>query len=536
MSFPARRFHGCRFALACVAALLVAPAAHFVAPVAHLVAPAAQAQTITFLPGSVIDVNACNTKTGEFAVGSHFSAPTTISAYRWSDGGGLQNVGLSTASPTVALYTDPEIGSVVVGWGTVGTTIRAFWWHPNRGMTTFGTFGGSDSVAYCTSAFGEVTVGAAHDANDQFHAFRSVDGQPIEDLGTLGGFTSSAYFVSQNGFTIVGDSTLANGEPRAFVWNELDGMINCGSFSGGESYCTRCSEDGTAVLGRSLKKDGKYYAFRWTDRDRMISLGSLGGKNAEAQYASIDGEVVAGTAQNKLQDDRAFRWTREVGMRSLGTLGGAYSRATGITADGRLIVGVSQDKKGRRTAFVSGGSRKKMRSLEDVLKDVFDREDLEGLHFIEPRALSRDGLILYVTVGSTFGPAIVQISLPQAQLFIAERPTGQQAALVSNAALQYAYQAYVTDSDNLYAQAAYAYANWGYSYDLQAAGVTYDWWEKDEAKARYNGYRSAMQYNYYVSAYYSFVDYNYVSGNPWSYYAAVYSYYAYQYGLADLQN
>jgi probable HAF family extracellular repeat protein len=494
---------------------------------------AAYGQTIIYLPGNVEVVNGCNSKTGNYSVGSYFSG-TQLRAYRWSAGTGLQDVGVSAASPTVALFAEPEQGAAVVGYGTVGSNIHAFWWHPQLGIQDLGTFGGSDSTAYCVSAFGEVTVGEAHDGNDQNHAFRFVRGPnaAIEDLGTLGGFTSSAYFVSQNGFTVVGDSQIKDGSTRAFVWNELDGMINCGSFSGGESYCTRCSEDGTAVLGRSRKGDGKFYAFRWTDHEGMRSLGSLGGRRAESEYASVDGSVVTGTAQNKLQQRRAFRWSEKVGMRDLGTLGGAYSFPTGISGDGRLIVGVSEDRAGRRSAFVSGG--KKVRSMDEALADVMDPEDIEGVRFVRPRALSRDGRILYVDVSTNGFPATVQLSMPPEQPVIGERPIGAVASNVTNLAYPYAYSAYQADLNNSYAYLAYVYALGAYNFDLKARSVTYEWWEKESAEILYRQWRNAMQLYFYYAAYYAYVDFNYVSGNPYSYYAAVYCYYAYQYGLQDL--
>ncbi|HEV7280455.1 MAG TPA: hypothetical protein VGN57_09615 [Pirellulaceae bacterium] len=496
---------------------------------------ATHAQTITYLPGGVQVVNGTNSRTGNYAVGSYFSG-TQTRAYRWSAGAGLQDVGVSTASPTVALFAEPEVGSVVVGYGTVGPNIHAFWWHPQLGIQDLGTFGGSDSTAYCVSAFGGVTVGEAHDENDQNRAFRFVRGpnSVIEDLGTLGGFTSSAWFVSQNGFTIVGDSQLKDGSTRAFVWNELDGMINCGSFSGGESYCTRCSEDGTAVLGRSRKADGKFYAFRWTDSEGMRSLGSLGGRRAESQYASVDGSVVTGTAQNKVQQQRVFRWTEKVGMRDLGTLGGGYSFPTGINGDGRLIVGVSEEKNGRRSAFVASSRSKKLRSMDAVLADVMDPEDIDGVHFVEPRALSRDGRILYVEIANNGFADIVQLSMPPQRPALAERPIGAIASNVASLAYPYAAQAYQTDLDNTYAYLAYAYALWAYNFDLKARSVVFDWWEKDAAMAEYKQLRAAMQLYFYYAAYYSYVDFNYVSANPYSYYSAVYCYYAHQYGLQDL--
>lgn len=498
-----------------------------------LAASAVRAQTITYLPGNVQVVNGCNSRTGAFAVGSYFSG-TQTRAFRWSEGTGLEDVGVSAASPTVALFAEPEQGSAVVGYGTVGPNIHAFWWHPELGIRDLGTFGGSDSTAYCVSAFGEVTVGEAHDANDQNRAFRFVRGtnSVIEDLGTLGGFTSSAYFVSQNGFTVVGDSQVKSGKTHSFVWNELDGMIDCGAFSGGESFCTRCSEDGTAVLGRSRKGDGRFYAFRWTESEGLRSLGTLGGAQAESQYASVDGAVVTGTAHNKVQQRRAFRWSEKVGMRDLGTLGGAFSYPTGISGDGRLIVGVSADKAGRRTAFVSGG--KQMRSMSAALADVMEPEDIEGVRFIEPRALSRDGRTLYVEVAANGFPQTAQLSMPPQQPILGERPIGAMASNVSNLAYPFAVSAYQADLGNTYAYLAYVYASWAYDYDQRARATTYEWWEKDSAEKQYRQWRNVMQYYFYYAAYYSYIDFNYVSGNPYSYYASVYCYYAHQYGLRDL--
>jgi probable HAF family extracellular repeat protein len=238
-------------------------------------------------------------------------------------------------------------GSVVVGSAeNASGQLRAFRWTEAGGLQDLGTLSGSENhpehYADDVSADGLVVVGASG-----YRAFRWANGV-MQYLGALGGISSRARGVSADGSVVVGWALIAIYQMRAFRWTEAGGMQDLGTL--GESMANRVSADGSVVVGDAYTS-GQWRAFRWTN-GVMQDLGTLPGYDRSTAYGvSPDGSVVIGWAQNASGQSRAFRWTAAGGMQDLGTLGGLDSRVFGVSADGSVVVGRAENASGQPRAF-----------------------------------------------------------------------------------------------------------------------------------------------------------------------------------------
>ena len=252
-------------------------------------------------------------------------------------------------------------GSVVVGWAqSASGQIRAFRWTQSGGMEDLGTLGGNGSTALGVSADGFVAVGVAYNASGQIRAFRWTQSGGMEDLGTLGGNGSTAYGVSADGSVVVGVAENASGLSRAFRWTASGGMQDLGTLGGNESKAYGVSADGSVVAGWARNASYEFRAFRWTVSGGMEDLGTLGGNGGVARGVSADGSVVVGWARSASNQGRAFRWTVSGGMEDLNQTyaallgsGSWLEVATAISPDGRYIVGWGWNAAtGRTEAFL----------------------------------------------------------------------------------------------------------------------------------------------------------------------------------------
>jgi probable HAF family extracellular repeat protein len=265
-------------------------------------------------------------------------------------------------------------GSVVVGWAANAAGLpRAFRWTEAGGMQDLGTLGGGESRAFGVSADGSVVVGWARKAADQNRAFRWTEAGGMQDLGTLGGDLSEASGVSADGSVVVGWAYNAAGQTRAFRWTASGGMQDLGTLPGGmESVAFGVSADGSVVVGWADNAAGLPRAFRWTASGGMQDLGTLGGDWSRALGVSADGSVVVGETWNAAWQMRAFRWTAAGGMQDLGTLGGDYSWAYGVSADGSVVVGETWNAAWQMRAFrwtASGGMEDLNTTYASLLTD-----------------------------------------------------------------------------------------------------------------------------------------------------------------------
>lgn len=299
-------------------------------------------------------------------------------AFLWTEKGGMKYLDVlkgmleskgSSASRKESPWREGRIdratavssdGNVVVGWSGTNENMHAFRWTEKGGMETLGMLtGGKTAAAGAVSSDGSVVVGAA-DTGNWTHAFRWTKADGMKDLGALGssvphtvdgevvtdGNISAAAAASDDGNIVAGASSVEGGDSHVFHWTKASGMKDIGTLGGTRCEMAALSGDGRVVVGNSLTKDDKSHAFRWSETSGMKDLGTLGGKKSEADAVSKDGKVVAGESDVKSGFSHAFRWTEADGMKDLGTLGGESSVIAAISDDGSVFVGESRIKNG----------------------------------------------------------------------------------------------------------------------------------------------------------------------------------------------
>ena len=198
-------------------------------------------------------------------------------------------------------------GAVVVG-GVFGSATgwRAFRWTELGGMQDLGDLGGGGSWAYGVSADGTVVVGWAWNAAGYQRAFRWTELGGMQGLGTLGGYWSAAHDVSADGAVVVGWADNAAGQRRAFRWTASGGMQDLGTLGGGGSWAYGVSADGAVVVGVAQNAAAQSRAFRWTaSSGRMEDLNTTyaswltnGSVLRSASAISPDGRYIVGQGYN----------------------------------------------------------------------------------------------------------------------------------------------------------------------------------------------------------------------------------------------
>lgn len=120
------------------------------------------------------------------------------------------------------------VGAAIKGSDQFGPTFHAFRWTPSGGLEDLGLTTGTESIATAISADGSVIVGEARDANRFWRGFRWTAKTGMQDIGTLGGPESAAFAVNKDGTVIVGSSlTSSTSDSNAcFVWTANSGMQN----------------------------------------------------------------------------------------------------------------------------------------------------------------------------------------------------------------------------------------------------------------------------------------------------------------------
>lgn len=118
------------------------------------------------------------------------------------------------------------VGAAIKGSDSNGATFHAFRWTPTGGLQDLGLTTGSESIAISISADGSVIVGEARDASGFWRAFRWTASTGMQDIGTLGGPESAAFAVNKDGSVLVGTSLTSGstGSNHSFVWTAKTGM------------------------------------------------------------------------------------------------------------------------------------------------------------------------------------------------------------------------------------------------------------------------------------------------------------------------
>jgi len=283
--------------------------------------------------------------------GALLAAPALATSYSITNLGVLPGGG-STQSYGSGLSANGE----VTGY-TGGGTNHAFRWTSGGGMQDLGTLGGSGGQDYSygngINSAGQVAGGTYITSNNASYsrAFLWTPGSGVQLLPTLGGVSGEALGINDSG-QVVGHSTNASGQDRPFLWTATGGIQDLGVLSGDNAGQATAINASGQVAGHSYSTTGYITrAFRWTAAGGMQDLGV--GNGSQAFAISASGAVVGSTANNA----DAFLWTAPSTVQTLSDYGGRAS-AFGINSSG-LIVGQVQTGLGASTyvaALWQGGT------------------------------------------------------------------------------------------------------------------------------------------------------------------------------------
>ncbi|MGA3283723.1 MAG: PEP-CTERM sorting domain-containing protein [Verrucomicrobiota bacterium] len=326
------------------------------------------------LPGGKFESSAQRVSDNGLVVVGYGTTASGQQAFRWTRSEGIVSLGnLSDGSFVQSCANDVSAdGAVVVGtgdpstnsdWNSGWSNFKGFRWTQSGGMTNIGSLNGSTRYeAWGVSADGSVVVG---DGGSQ--AFRWTQSGGITGLGVLPGRANSrACSVSADGSVAVGSSyNLPNWDnEQAFRWTQSGGMVGLGYLPGGNSsFANVVSPDGTVVVGTSSSSAG-YPSFRWTQSTGMQSIGDLpGGQFWSHPFGvSTAGSVIVGTGSTASGNfNCAYIWDAAHGMRNLQTVlqtehglnltGWTLTCAFDITPDGQVIVGFGTNPSGQQEAW-----------------------------------------------------------------------------------------------------------------------------------------------------------------------------------------
>ena len=248
-------------------------------------------------------------------------------------------------------------GSVIVGSFTdANNNDHAFRWTQSGGVQDLGAIGGNNpnkTFINGISADGSVIVGSILDANKNGHAFRWTQSGGVQDLGAMGGKIAFATGVTADGSVIVGYILDTNYKGHAYRWTQSGGIQDLGPMIGNIATANGVSADGSVIVGSFTDANNTVHAYRWTQSGGIQDLGTMGGKGASANGVSADGSVIVGSIFDANNNTRhAFRWTQKGGIQELGNMGGQSADAYGVSADGLVIVGTFFDGNWKKRAFL----------------------------------------------------------------------------------------------------------------------------------------------------------------------------------------
>jgi probable HAF family extracellular repeat protein len=261
--------------------------------------------------------------------GALLAAPALATSYSITNLGVLPG---NYASAGSALSANGQVTG-----SSTGTTDHAFRWTTGGGMQDLGTLGGSGSLnrSYGNgiNSAGQV-AGMSPNTSGQDRAFLWTPGSGMQVLPTLGGSSGGANGINDSG-QVVGTAQNASGRGRPFLWTATGGIQDLGALSGDNAGAAAAINASGQVVGYSYSTTvGSTRAFRWTAAGGMQDLGVGNGSAAFAISAS--GAVVGQSADGA----NAFLWTAPGTVQTLADYGGDAA-AYGINSSG-LIVGQVQ--------------------------------------------------------------------------------------------------------------------------------------------------------------------------------------------------
>ena len=264
--------------------------------------------------------------------GALLAAPALATSYS------ITNLGVLPGGYSTSYGNALSANGQVTGYSSGTTTDHAFRWTSGGGMQDLGTLGGAGgqdySYGYGINSAGQVAGSSAYTTGFQ-RAFVWTPGSGMQVLPTLGGISGEAYGINDSG-QVVGQAQNASSRDRPFLWTATGGIQDLGALSGYDAGRATAINASGQVAGYSYitNSSSSLRAFRWTAAGGMQDLGVGNGSAANAISAS---GAVVGQSGNGAD---AFLWTAPGTVQTLADYGGAAA-AYGINSSG-LIVGQVQ--------------------------------------------------------------------------------------------------------------------------------------------------------------------------------------------------
>ena len=306
-------------------------------------------------------------------------------AFRWTETGGLELLGVPAGSSGAIAYAASRDGSTVVGTSYVPSGDEgdpdevAFVWTEAGGIRALGRFPypdsyGYDSDAVAVSADGSVVGGhisffysdrSERWAND---VIWNAGSGGVEEV-LEGCFQHMKMSADASIVVCPFYGELEEGGPYGRGvrrWNRNSGGQDViWAKSDGYQHVFAISADGSTLVGYEGNPGPNgtiVEAVRWTEETGPVFLGyPSGARESRAEYVSGDGSVVVGEVWMEGGGNWTFIWTEDEGMRDLRALledeygldltGWQLTDVTGISDDGRTIVGVGINPDGEEESW-----------------------------------------------------------------------------------------------------------------------------------------------------------------------------------------
>ena len=303
---------------------------------------------------------------GTAIIGTQYFSNGQYNAFRWTQAGGFQALGIPGLIIGYAMSGD---GAVCTGFRTSPSAL-AFVWTQGTGPQTMPTLANEiNSSAYGISADGGTVVGeCVIFGAGGYHAWRYSDSYGKQELAMASNaVTASAFGISADAGVIVGRMSHPDTTAEAFAWTESEGMTGIGTLDGGADATAYAADaDGSVIVGYSDDASGSDRAFRW-EAGEMQALGTLGADTVSFAYATNgDGSVVGGMSGIGALDDttsHAFVWVAGRGMLNLrdefvaqggNATGWEFNSVRGVSADGTAVCGTGRINGLRRAYLIRG--------------------------------------------------------------------------------------------------------------------------------------------------------------------------------------
>jgi probable HAF family extracellular repeat protein/parallel beta-helix repeat protein len=212
---------------------------------------------------------------GAVVVGYTRTPSVDSEAFRWTEAGGMQVLGMLDGFSNSSALAVSSDGLVVVGASSGVGLLEAFRWTLTGGMQGLGDLpGGSEcrSIARGVSADGSIVVGQGRSELGT-EAFRWTLTGGMQGLGDLPGddFYSNALAVSSDGLVVVGESRSEPYTDEAFIWDATNGIRNLRDLLVNDygldltgwtlAAATGISDDGLTIVGYGWNSTGDLEAW-----------------------------------------------------------------------------------------------------------------------------------------------------------------------------------------------------------------------------------------------------------------------------------